>query len=79
MDMDMDNNTEYNIGDVVICIDGYSNRRGNDNYGGAGYSAGSVFTISDITDGILWGNEISYGVYSFAVKPYRKYRLDKIR
>jgi hypothetical protein len=70
----------FNIGDTVICKPGFNKMWGSDDYGGAGYKEGRIFTIGKITeDGeILWPEpDAPYGVYTKAVELYSEEKMIK--
>ncbi len=71
------------IGDVMICLPGFTNNISNSNYGGAGYTENKIFTVGSITGNgrVIWANDESgKGVYSYTLKHYtnRKSRIEKL-
>jgi hypothetical protein len=71
---DVSDEWEPKVGNKFICKPGFSGDIGN-NYGGAGYVEGRVYTIESISNGkydlILFTVEMDgHGVYKAAAEPY---------
>ena len=62
--LDTSNHNDFKKGDVVVCCDKqYESLREND-YGGAGWERGVIFTIANLTDDVAWAtsyDEIKWG------------------